>query len=400
MNIEDIKSYLNQFDDYDIRKSHNCRFVDQKCTPDIVCFIADCILSSDCATRQFTIKDLWSTTFFVENTRVAFHKPFADNPNAHNEYNKVLSQPLKLLAYAHVLNVEKISNMMTFSVNNLDILEYVASRERNSFSFLCVFFEKVVTDSGIKRFFDDYENVCKNNSNQSDITEARGILYEKYHRFISANTPSKSKYDAYRMLHKVFNLFAYAKYIPGSNGKILDWGDLMYNKVNFRDKVTGKDKTKTRSEASARETEDINANFYVEYQVSKAIKNVKRKQGDVSEVLDELATGIATEVHHIFPKSQYPQIATYYENLILLTSSQHRQKAHPNGNTQVINREYQLTCLMSKSRTIEKSLEMNETFYRKESFIHVINTGLDESYDKSMSFIDIRKHLLEKYNGF
>lgn len=61
--------------------------------------------------------------------------------------------------------------------------------------------------------------------------------------------------------------------------------------------------------------------FYLDTSVNKAIKNVKRQQGDVSEVHDELSTGIATEVHHIFPKSQFPTIATYYENLILLTSS-------------------------------------------------------------------------------
>ena len=39
-------------------------------------------------------------------------------------------------------------------------------------------------------------------------------------------------------------------------------------------------------EAKAHETDDINANFYIEYQVNKAIKNVKRQQGDTSEVHD------------------------------------------------------------------------------------------------------------------
>lgn len=32
-----INEYLSQFD-LDVRKSHDARFVDQKCTPDIVCF--------------------------------------------------------------------------------------------------------------------------------------------------------------------------------------------------------------------------------------------------------------------------------------------------------------------------------------------------------------------------
>ena len=145
---------------------------------------------------------------------------------------------------------------------------------------------------------------------------------------------------------------------------------------------------------------DINENFYIDYQVNKAIKNVKRQQGDVSEVHDELATGIATEVHHIFPKSQFPTIATYYENLILLTSSQHRQKAHPKGNTQVVAKDYQLVCLMAKSQTIETSLNEGDNFYRKESFVGVINTGLTENLDEAISFADIRKFLVAKYLTF
>lgn len=39
-----INEYLSQFD-LDIRKSHDARFVDQKCTPDIVCFMADCVMN-------------------------------------------------------------------------------------------------------------------------------------------------------------------------------------------------------------------------------------------------------------------------------------------------------------------------------------------------------------------
>lgn len=279
------------------------------------------------------------------------------------------------------------------------MLEYIASRERNAFNFLQVFFRKVVSASGIERFFREYKESCTN-ATKGEIRAAKNTLYDKYHRFISANTPTKSKLDTTRMLHKVLNVFAYSEMMPGSNCKLQDWGDLMYNKVNWRDEYTGKEKIQTRNEAKAHETDDININFYIDYQVNKAIKNVKRQQGDTSEVHDELATGIATEVHHIFPKSQFPMIASYYENLILLTSSQHRQKAHPKGNTQVVDRDYQLTCLMAKSQTIEASLNEGNNFYRKESFIYVVNTGLDEHIEETISFVDIRKFLVNKYLEF
>ena len=44
MMTADVYGFLNQFPDesYDIRVTKDARYVDQKCTPDIVCFIADC----------------------------------------------------------------------------------------------------------------------------------------------------------------------------------------------------------------------------------------------------------------------------------------------------------------------------------------------------------------------
>lgn len=183
MRIEDIQEHLDKYNDYDIRQNKNCRFVDQKCTPDVVCFIADCILSTDCAKKAFTVSDLWKTQFFIENTRIVFHKPYADNESAHNEYDKVLAQPLKLLAYAHVLELDDSQRHLVFCVNNMEMLEYIASRERNAFNFLQVFFRKVVSASGIERFFREYKESCTN-ATKGEIRAAKNTLYDKYHRFI------------------------------------------------------------------------------------------------------------------------------------------------------------------------------------------------------------------------
>lgn len=38
-----IEEFLNQ-SDYDIRKSKNGRWIDQKCAFDTVCFVADCVV--------------------------------------------------------------------------------------------------------------------------------------------------------------------------------------------------------------------------------------------------------------------------------------------------------------------------------------------------------------------
>ena len=120
----------------------------------------------------------------------------------------------------------------------------------------------------------------------------------------------------------------------------------------------------------------------------------------LNNVITDLANGVATEVHHIFPKSEFPELASYFENLILLTSSQHRQKAHPNSNFHLIDKEYQLVCLMAKSRTVEDYINTyGETFYSKKSFLLVVNTGTSsDALHESDSFNTIRRYIHDYYN--
>lgn len=387
----EIMQYLNQFD-LDIRKSHDARFVDQKCTPDIVCFMADCVLNMIATKPVFVINDVWDTQYFIQNTRVIFNKPWANSKEAYNEYNKVLSQPLKLLAYAHILNVEMVDGTLTFSVENEDILDYISRKDRNAYNFLFCYFSKVLTDSGFIKYIEEYRRNW-----QKNLKEARETVYSRYIRLISGNTPSHSRLDITRMFHKVFNIFAAEYNMPGSSGKYArTYSDLMYNRVNWRD--INKDKSITRQQAGCtaqNEKQEVINMYYVQ----KAITLLKKIQTG-SEVHDAWSNGEATHAHHIFPKAQFPEIAHYIENLILLTATQHNTKAHPNNRTQEINRDYQLVCLLAKADTIEKSLKhVGERYYRKESFIYVINVGLSTELSMTLTFDGIKKELINIYNA-
>lgn len=387
----EIMQYLNQFD-LDIRKSHDARFVDQKCTPDIVCFMADCVLNMIATKPVFVINDVWDTQYFIQNTRVIFNKPWANSKEAYNEYNKVLSQPLKLLAYAHILNVEMVDGTLTFSVENEDILDYISRKDRNAYNFLFCYFSKVLTDSGFIKYIEEYRRNW-----QKNLKEARETVYSRYIRLISGNTPSHSRLDITRMFHKVFNIFAAEYNMPGSRGKYArNYSDLMYNRVNWRD--INKDKSITRQQAGCtaqNEKQEVINMYYVQ----KAITLLKKIQTG-SEVHDAWSNGEATHAHHIFPKAQFPEIAHYIENLILLTATQHNTKAHPNNRTQEINRDYQLVCLLAKADTIEKSLKhVGERYYRKESFIYVINVGLSTELSMTLTFDGIKKELINIYNA-
>ena len=387
---QEINEFFSQFD-FDVRKSKDARFVDQKCTPDIVCFMADCVLNMIATKPTFVIKDIWETQYFIQNSRVIFNKPWANDKKAYNEYNKVLSQPLKLLAYAGILTVEKIKGSLTFSVNNEDLLDYISRKDRNAYNFLYCYFTKVLKDSGFLKHLEAYRtNFTKG------LNEARENVYEKYFRFISGNTPTRSRLDIRRMFHKIINVYSVEHNIPGSKGKFsATYSEMMYNKKNWRD--VDKEKSITRKETYSKEDEE-KQEIISAYYIQKAIALI-RKTHKESEVKDQWGIGEATQVHHIFSRAKYPELAHFVENLILLTATQHNTKAHPSNKTQQINKDYQLTCLLAKSDSIETSMKRGEFVYRKESFIYVVNTGLTENLNYDIDFRTIKKELTTIYNA-
>lgn len=112
-----------------IRKSHNARFCDQKCTPDVVCFIADCInniASGD--SLGFDTNTIWTSQYFIKNTRAIFNKPWANDIRAKHEYDKFIAQPLKLLSYAHIIEQIGDTKKNIYVVNNQLLLDYIAQR--------------------------------------------------------------------------------------------------------------------------------------------------------------------------------------------------------------------------------------------------------------------------------
>lgn len=389
-----ISSYLNQFD-LDIRKSGDARFMDQKCTPDVVCFIADCVINTIQLNQTFVVSDIWESQYFIKNTRAIFNKPWATDKKAQHEYDKFIQQPLKMLAYAQILEVKKNGNQNVYKIRNEEILDYIAQRERNTYNFLYCYFEKVLTDSGLWRYFIDYKN-------NPQTKESFNELKARYTRFIIGHTAINGEVEVYRIFPKILNVFAVENQLQGSekghiSKYIFTFSDLMYNRKNWRD--LNKEKSITRQEAELQGFDIEQQEAYNSYYVQKAIALIRKIHSE-SEVHDQWGNGEATQVHHIFPKSDFPQIAHYIENLILLTATQHNTKAHPSNKTQQVNKDYQLTCLLAKSDSIENSLlRFGEKYYRKESFVYVINVGLSSNVDMTLSFADLKTRLIQIYNA-
>ncbi len=390
--MEDLlKQHFDQID-LDIRKQAPgySRFMDQKVTPDVLSFIADCIvnlLGGKDPQTSFVVGDIWEFPYFIKNTIAVFGKPSPENETAGSEYDKFIAQPLKTLAFAKVLEEKKIGRKNTYVVIRPDILEYISQNERNALKFLVFHIEKVLSDSGFIKNFEDYKEKALSNKLLPQDFE---VLKERFQKFILGYTNIKGVTEINRVFPKVLNPYSAYYQIPGTEkGRVTSgrfiYPDLMYNRENFRD--IGKDKTLSRQEV----LKDISEQSEVIiYRVQKA-KNIIRRHHSSSEVKDSLAVGSATQVHHIFSEHEFPEISDYTENLILLTPQQHNTRAHPENKTQVIDLEYQKECLLSKIDSVSLSISRGDNLYSKERFIHVINIGYSLDLSTNTSFEELKK---------
>lgn len=401
--IGKISSFLGGLD-LDLRKTHNGRFIDQKVTPDVLSFVADCILNftSEDTSKEFSIKDIWEHGYFNKNVEMIFGKPSPDNKTATHEYDKFIAQPIKTLEYANILTANKVGRTNHFKINNLELLEFISIKDKNAYIFLTIYLKKVLSDSGFIKYVDEFIDKAKNNKATTDDFI---FLKEKYEKFIIGNTPINGKVEVRRIFTKVINIFSAENCTLGTikghlSKRNIYYQDLMYNRINFRD--LDKEKGASRQEAVISEDDQKSYEDYNEYLVTKAMDFIKKKYSE-SEVRDAFAGGSAPYVHHIFPRSKFPEIAHYLENLIKLSSEQHYTYAHAKGNTQSVNTEYQLVCLISKSESIEKSLTKGEFYYSKHNFIFVINTGLEkeltEKFSDAYTFNEIRNKLKTVYKS-
>lgn len=399
-----IIDYLKRFD-LDVRKSHDARFMDQKVTPDVLCLIADCVVNFIAGdySKTFTVNDIWNSQFFNYSVTNFFDKPNANNPAARHEYDKFIQQPLKALSYAHVLECQKQKNRNIFKVQNTEILEYIAVKDRNAYNFLYLYIVKVMDDSGMLQYFEQYKQKYESKTlNNTDFM----LVKEKFQTFVIGNTPIRGETEVKRIFPKIFNIYAAENSIPGSIiGRMSEYNfyftDLMYNRINWRDK--DKDKNLSRQEADVKfkrysAEHDCYRPSYSQYLITKNTSIIRRLY-KFSEVKDGDGA-LATQVHHIFPQKEFPQIAHYLENMIALTPAQHYGKAHPLNNTHAINRNYQNTCLVAKADSIQSSIKKGEEYYTKSAFVKVTNIGLDAELSETLTFTEIKRAITNIYNNF
>lgn len=397
MSKSDLENRIHKIlleQELDLRKT-KYRFMDQKVTPDVLNFISDCIENlEEEKKKKFTKNDIWESEYFAENIKVIYNKPNADNKTMVHEYDKLCAQPLKTLSFSGVLQEKKIGNQNYYSVLESELLSLLTLNEKNCWIFLSVFVSEVLKKSNF------YENIKKYISTiNTDFTDNNAFdeLKKSYIKFILNNSQINGEVEIRRIFPKVINPIAVELGIPGSvKGRLskgpYKYADLMYNKVNFRD--IKKNKQQSRQEARLY-IPRLYDSAYVLYQERKVMQKIRTRHSPISEVKDDLNNGEATQVHHIFPKSRFPEFRTFAENLILLTPQQHYTKAHPSNNTHLIDKDYQIICLVSKLESIKNSEQSGDAFYSKINFIYLINSCLKIQLDLSLNFDNLISELIK-----
>lgn len=389
--IEQIEKHLQKYD-FDVRKSKDARFMDQKVTPDVLSVVAECVLEflGNDTEKEFTKNDIWHSEYASEIIPSTFNKPPLDEPKAKKEYNKFFNQPLRTLAYGKLLKLEKRGTTNYFKVQRLDLLNFIASRERNAIIYLNKYLIKIISDSGLQPTFEDFFE----KQNKNSLNNLRNTLHE----FLIKNTGINRPDEPPRIYNKIINILAFNKKVKGTvkgsvSKIILPIEEIRYNRVNWRD--VGKDKSITRKEFENLLGKDANLTGYYKYSVQKAKKYV-RKLHSISEIHRfEQYPGL--QAHHIFMESEFPQIADSPENIIVLTPNQHFYRAHPNNKTSIIEKQYQTICLISKLDSIEINNRSGQIDYSLEEFVNVLNIGFKtDFFNKGMDYEEI-KHQIMNY---
>jgi hypothetical protein len=367
---------------------------EQKTTPDLIWCVSSAVydLVKDDPDKVLSDADVRSSQTFCTLMQEFFSKPAPTDDKTRNEYNKVSSYQLGVLAYAGILE-QLTTRPKTYKVANFEAIQFMASNDFNASRFLLEYTDKFIADNGLQEVFFNYQQ----NPNQANYLLAK----EAYWNWAVINTAVKGtdRKHSYRVFNKMFNVFCYKHKIPGQDASNIITGPcpysfLIYNRDNFRDKDMPSGMT--RQQYFEEVLSLIDTGGVVETLLQKVKEAIKKRHGNDSEIKSSefgYAENSGVHVHHILPRHSYPEFSLTKENLIALTPGQHLSHAHIEANTRSINPEFQIVCIKQKFLQLKSSIKSDDKFYSLTNFIEVVNTCFDAGLSKDSTVGDVEQFL-------
>ncbi len=359
LKLANIDKYLRGVN-LDIRQLGSIRLIDQKVTPDIVMAVSEVILKY--SGGSFTVRDLWESPRFSDVVTSFFVKRDASDPQAKNEYNKFIGQPLNFLAYAKILKpVSGVGEKpKIFKIVQDQWLSYLSETESNSVDFLWRYIERMLKCSGISEQFDSYY--------LHPDAESFALAREAFARLVHKYTNVKKDFEVRRILPKVMNVPAYRRRTHGvilgrASNRGITLYDIRYNRPNW---ISAAKLQRVAHSSSPNLRTRL-------YRVTQAKKGVKAYHSNTPELHDSfMSRNVRVQAHRIFPQHAYPDFADVRENIILLTPDQH-DMAHNRHQGDAMSKSYQLYLLLTKLTSIVNSeCKSDDAFYSLESFVKML----------------------------
>jgi len=401
INDKDIVKFLSNYD-LDVRKAKTARWLDQKCTPDVVNVNADFIvnyINENGEDTVFTRNDIWFYDYSEKMILMYYNKPRPTDKKAKNEYDKFFAHPIQTFAYCNILDENKERRPYRYTVNEKELLEYISVNEKHATNFLYYYILQILEDSEIIDDFDQFfENQTRDEYNK---------VKDKFFSFTINNTKINGRTETNRIFTKVINTLAFVKNKRGTkqgrlSRDVITFNDLVYNRKNFRDIYSNKPKGITRKEWARQQDVEMNI-LCVELHKSDKEMNFLKKynleyRGGCTEVCKGKHIAKATQMHHIFPKSEFPEISFLRENIVALSPSQHYLCAHPNNDTHRINESYRKVILEEKLERINENItDQNiETIYSFDSYVEVLNEGFNKDFETRYNNYSNAKSILKE----
>ena len=391
------ENLLKQFLDghsYDIRQTGNGRWIDQKCTPDEISFVAECVLElvRGSGRKVFCSPEVWRSDFAVSKVQQFFGKPDPLVRSTLDEYNKFFREPLKMFAASGILKENgRKSNTIQFELVNADALAFVARNDWNAYTFLYLYIEKTLRDSGIWDLFATFLD----QQTKQNFAEMK----DGFAAFCKSHTPIRTTVEVNRIFPKVLNPLACRYHAAGTVAGRMSPCRITFNALSYN-RENGRDVNKPKHVAR-RDYDKGKQPSFASYFAAKAMDEVKafnRQFNDGhSEVLGRHSGGEATQMHHIFPRSEFAEIAAFVENIIALTPTQHLALAHPKNNTSRVDPGFQYECLLAKNETVRKNVLLGygtPGFYTFDKLAFVLDTGFDTDHFQNIptnDFTSVRR---------